>query len=207
MIDSPADSERGRMMGRGWASTAIATGVAVALLAVGSTAAGQPTAQTKLSPLVGRWQKVTTCQQFVQSLRQFGLGKLAPAMIAGNGLVTGTPAQIAAKANICEGAVPRVHSHFFTRNGEFGSLDWNRKQVDDGGYKLINASSFRIGPRAVFRYRIVDGKRLRLTPVLTTAAKQKALADPLAFSEAGWMVAVSLPAGGAWKRVPCAGWC
>jgi hypothetical protein len=194
-------------MGREWARTAIATGVAVAVLGIGSTAAGQPTSPAKLPPLVGRWQKVTTCQQFVQSLRQVGLEKLAPAMIAGNGVVPGTPAQLAAKTNICEGAVPRVHSHFFTGNGKFGSLDWNRNQVDNGGYKIINPGSFRIGPRAVFRYRIVDGKRLSLTPVLTPAAKQKALADPLAFSEAGWMVTVSLPAGGAWKRVPCAGWC
>ena len=194
-------------MGRGWRRTGIAMGVAVAVLGIGTTAAGQPTTAAKSSPLVGRWQKVTTCQQFVQSLRQFGLEKLAPAMVAGNGLVPGTPAELAAKANICEGAVPRVHSHFFTPDGDFGSLDWNRNQVDDGSYKIIKAGSFRIGPRAVFRYRVVDGKRLSLTPVLTTAAKQDALAKPLAFSEAGWMIAVSLPAGGAWKRVPCAGWC
>jgi hypothetical protein len=194
-------------MGRGWGWTAITTGVAVAVLGIGATAAGQPTTPAKSPPLVGRWQKVTTCQQFVQSLRQFGLEKLAPAMIAGNGLVPGTPGELAAKTNICEGAVPRVHSHFFTPEGAFGSLDWNRNQVDDGPYKIIRPGSFRIGPRAVFRYRIVDGKRLSLTPVLTGAAKQKALAKPLAFSEAGWMVAVSLPAGGAWKRVPCAGWC
>jgi hypothetical protein len=112
-------------MGRKWARRAIATGVAVAVLGIGSTAAGQPTSQTT-PPVVGRWQKVTTCQQFVQSLRQVGLEKLAPAMIAGNGLVPGTPAQLAAKTNICEGAVSRVHSHSFTRSGEFGSLDWNR---------------------------------------------------------------------------------
>ena len=179
----------------------------MAAVGIGSTAAGQPTSPAKVPPLIGRWQKVTTCQQFVQSLRQVGLEKLAPAMIAGNGLVPGTPAQLAAKTNVCEGAVARVHSHFFTRSGAFGSLDWNRNQVDDGAYTIIKTGSFRIGPRAVFRYRIVDGKRLSLTPVLTTAAKQKALANPLAFSEAGWMVAVSLPAGGAWKRVRCAGWC
>ena len=78
-------------------------------------------------------------------------------MIAGNGLVPGTPAQLAAKSNICQGAVSRIHSHFFTRSGEFGSLDWNQNQVDDGSYAIIKAGSFRIGPRAVFRYRIVDG--------------------------------------------------
>ena len=48
-----------------------------------SAAAGQPTSPAKLPPLVGRWQQVTTCQQFVQSLRQVGLEKLAPAMISG----------------------------------------------------------------------------------------------------------------------------
>ena len=65
-------------MGRGWGRTGIAMGVAVAVLGIGTTAAGQPTTAAKSSPLVGRWQKVTTCQQFVQSLRHFGLEKLAP---------------------------------------------------------------------------------------------------------------------------------
>ena len=157
-------------------------------------------------PLVGRWEKVTTCQQIVDSLRRFGLEAVAPAMLAGNGLVPGTPAELAAKDNICSGAVPRVHSHFFTRSGQFGSLDWNRRRVDEGAYRIVDSRTLRIG-KATFRYRISIGKRLALTPVISASAKRQALANPLRFSQAGWMVAVALPAGGPWKRVRCAGWC
>ncbi len=180
--------------------------LAAAVSTIGSTAAGQTGAEGEAPALVGRWQKVTSCSDIVRSLRWYGLEKLAPAMVAGNGLVDGTPAELAAKPRLCSGAVARVHSHFFTATGTFGSLDWNRRQVDDGSYAIIDGRSFRIG-KSVFRYRITDGKRLLLSPVLTAAAKKKALAHPLNFSEAGWMVAVSMPAGSAWKRVPCAGWC
>ena len=184
----------------------VVAGLVLAIVAVGSTAAGEPGQRIKSPPIVGRWQKVTTCRQIVRSLRRYGLEKVAPAMVAGNGLVRGTPAQLAAKADICEGAVPRVHAHFFNPIGWFGSLDWTGRQVDHGYYSIIGADSFRIG-NSVFVYRIVDGKRLVLTPVLATAAKKKALAHPLAWSEAGWMVAVAMPAGGAWKRVRCDRWC
>jgi hypothetical protein len=45
-----------------------------------------------------------------------------------------------------------------------------------------------------------------LTPLLTSALKREALADPLDFHAAGWMVAVAY-SGHAWKRVACAKWC
>jgi hypothetical protein len=179
---------------------------AIGVGAVGTTQAAPLVESAESSPLVGRWQKVTTCQQIVDSLRRYGLENVAPAMVAGNGLVSGTPTELAAKRNLCEGAIPRVHSHFFTRGGEFGSLDWNLSRVDDGTYRVVDARRFRIG-KALFRYRILEGKRLALTPVLSAAAKRQALARPLQFSEAGWMVAVALPSGGPWKRVPCRGWC
>ena len=50
------------------------------------------------------------------------------------------------------------------------------------------------------------GFALRLEPVISAAARRKALAHPLQFSTAGWQVAVAFP-GHAWKRVPCAQWC
>ncbi|CAN5333468.1 hypothetical protein BH18ACT12_BH18ACT12_04310 [soil metagenome] len=125
--------------------------------------------------------------------------------MAGNGFVPGSPKQLAKKANICKGAVPRRHSHFFTGARQFGSLDWKNKQVDDGEYRIVNARTVRIGD-GTFRYRILDANKLMLSPVLSAAAVRQALAHPLQFSLAGWMVSVAF-AGHTWKRVPCAGWC
>jgi hypothetical protein len=155
------------------------------------------------SPLVGRWQRTTTCQEMVAALQQRGLGKLAPAMLAGNGLVEGSVAQLAAKPRICSDATPRVHSHFFDSKGKFGSLDWNGHRVDDGGYR-ITGSTLDVGG-GTFRFRIANNV-LTLTPVISAAAKRQALAHPRQFSTAGWQVAVSFP-GHSWKRVPCKGWC
>jgi hypothetical protein len=190
------------------------TFVVLAVLAVGAIPVSAETPATnenfaaagrQVLPLVGRWSRVISCQEMLAALRKAGLGVTAPAMIAGNGLVPGTPHQLAQKADICEGSTPRRHSHFFTRDGKFGSLDWKDQQVDDGYYRIIDRRTFRI-IHAKFHYRIVNGNQLTLTPVITEAAKQRARAHPMSFSPAPWQVAVSLP-GHTWHRVLCKGWC
>ena len=144
----------------------------------------------------------------VEALEQEGLGALAPAMLAGNGLVRGSPKQLAQKDDICEGAVPRVHSHFFTETGLFGSLDYNDQQVDDGEYEIVDDDTVLIGGGpSEFTYHIAeDGQTLSLEPVIPASDKRQALADPLEFSGAGWSVAVAFP-GSTWERVDCDGWC
>jgi hypothetical protein len=175
-----------------------------ALLAILSLPAGAATDAARSTKIVGRWERVTTCQELVSALTKAGLRKTAPAMLAGNGFVPGTPNQLAARANICKGAVARRHSHFFTATGQFGSVDYNGQQVDDGSYRLLDARTVRIND-GKFHFRIA-GRELRLEPVISAAARRKALAFPLKFSTAGWQVAVAFP-GHAWKRVPCAQWC
>jgi hypothetical protein len=174
------------------------------LLAMLALPAGAATDAVGATPLVGRWERVTTCQELVSALTKASLRKTAPAMLAGNGFVPGTPKQLAAKADICKGAVPRRHSHFFTGSGQFGSVDYNGRQVDDGMYRVLNARTVRIND-GTFHFSI-KGRELRLEPVISAAARRKALAQPLQFSAAGWQVSVAFP-GHAWKRVPCAQWC
>ena len=171
--------------------------------AVIAAAAAQASTAAKSSPLVGRWQTVRTCQGLVDALRKTSLTPLAPAVI-GDYFPTQTPADIAKKPNICTDAKPQRHSHFFTADGKFGSLDQSGKQVDDGSYQLLSASTVKIND-GTFRFRI-QGKTLMLTPLLTAAEKRAALAKPLDFSTAGWMVAVSY-FGHPWRRVACGSWC
>jgi hypothetical protein len=114
---------------------------------------------------------------------------------------------LAKKKNLCQGAKPQLHWHFFASDGKFGSLDQHAQQVDDGTYRA-NGSTLAIGNsdvRGSFRFR-VQGKTLMLTPLLTPRLKKEALADPLNFHTAGWMVAVSY-FGHPWGRVACGKWC
>lgn len=160
----------------------------------------------KSSPLAGRWQTVRACQDVVGALQAAGLRPLAPGMV-GDYFPNQTPRQLAKKKNLCHGAKPQVHSHFFTANGGFGSVDQHGEQVDDGAYQ-VNGSTLEIRNSDVsgsFKFRI-QGKTLMLRPLLTPALKQKALADPLNFHAAGWMVAVALN-GKPWNRVSCKTWC
>jgi hypothetical protein len=173
-----------------------------------SVAPAEPTSASP-SPtpaLFGRWERVITCEDMVQALEGEGLGDLAPAMLAGNGLVSGSPKQLAQRDDICQGAVPREHSHFFTASGQFGSVDYNDQQVDDGPYEIVDDNTVRIG-ETNFRYRITDdGQTLALEPVITQSDKREALQQPLEFSDAGWSVTVAFP-GHTWERVDCEGWC
>lgn len=184
--------------------------------ACGSSGAANPTATAPpsqtvsasaptVSALVGRWEMITTCQRYVSALDDTGLAALAPSVLAGNGWMRGSAAQLARKADICQGAVPsQAHSHFFDRFGQFGSVDQANQQVDDGTYTIVDDHTLKIG-ESTFRYQIV-GDKLTLDPVITAAWKRDALAHPMKFSEAGWMVAVALP-GYTWKRVDCMQWC
>jgi hypothetical protein len=165
---------------------------------VPTTAAGASTSST----IVGRWQQSHTCDQLVTSLNQLGLGSLAPGVV-GDYFPDQTPAELAAKPDICSGATPQLHSHFFTPSGFFGSLDQFQNQVDDGTYVIVDSNTFMIGD-ATFDYS-VSGGTLSLTPVITDRQRREALRHPWDFTTAGWMVAVTYP-GTTWNQVACQGW-
>jgi hypothetical protein len=203
----------------------VAVLLAVATLAVGcgaSSSSDRPSApssrpvasptSTPAAGLVGRWERVTTCQELVHELDKAGLGPLTPYAWLGatsstgeSSFAPGSPKPTS--AHPCTGALPRVHSHFFNQSGQFGSLDWLGGQVDEDPYRIVNDTTVRIGsPGVAFHYRILHGNTLVLAPVLTKAMVRKALADPKEFSAAGWAVSMAYP-GHPWKRIPCRSWC
>lgn len=163
-----------------------------------STGTGaRPTSQTRSSSLVGEWRRVNKCEELVQALTQGGLEEAIPEMVAGSELVPGVvndPNALADKSQPCNGAVPRVHSHFFTESGQFGSRNHEGKQVDEGPYHLVNDNTVAIGdPGVTFHYRITNNDTLMLDPVLPDCAPQGCF-------EAGWSVSVAYP-GHTWERI------
>ena len=104
------------------------------------------------------------------------------------------PVEFEARADPCEGAEQREHSHFFTDDGLFGSRDDRGQQVDEGTYELVGDDVVVIN-RETFHYRI-DGDSLYLTP------------DPVDTSDCTtrmcrflpvWVLTVAMP-GMAWTR-------
>lgn len=162
-----------------------------------STGSRQTTspAETPVSPLVATWSRVTTCEEYVEAQTAAGFEEFVLGGVAGNGFLPGvtTPDQIADPAHPCEGAVPREHSHFFTEDGQFGSLDWNGQQVDDDTYEIIDDSTVVIGD-ATFHYEI-SGDTIMFDPVIPSDCTTKDCRGM-----ASWMVAVAYP-GDAWERV------
>lgn len=173
-----------------------------------STLSSTSTEERAAGSIVGNWQTNRTCRGLVRALDEEGLRALAPGVV-GDYFPGRTAKQLARKRDLCRGATPQLHSHFFTADGGFGSLDQNDQQVDDGPYRLVNARTLKIGdedrgPR--FRFRIAEDTELTLKPLISARLKRKALADPLEFSSAGWAVAVAYR-GHTWDRVECAEWC
>jgi hypothetical protein len=154
--------------------------------------------------LVGRWERQQTCGELVSALERNDLAALAPG-VATDFFPDAKPAQLAKRDDVCQGAARRPHSHFFTADGAFGSVDDRNQQVDDGAYELSGEHGLRIGGKE-FRYTISHGDTLVMHPVISAAARRKGLAHPLEFSDAGWQVAVTYD-GLPWKRVDCDGWC
>jgi hypothetical protein len=144
----------------------------------------------------------------VQALDQAGLRELAPSVV-GDYFPDNKPQELARKADVCQGAKPQQHSHFFTKDGKFGSVDQTEQQVDDGRYRVVDERTFRLGSgrhTETFHYRIVGGNQLTMEPAIPARSKRAALANPFEFSLAGHAAAVAYT-GHTWKRVDCAGFC
>jgi hypothetical protein len=185
----------------------IVLAVAAAVTACGSEATppappsnDMPASPTPASPaetvgLVGTWRRENTCQELVSALRDAVLDRWVLEFVAGNGFIPGVEAadQIADPKDPCAGAVPREHSHFFTEDGAFGSLDWNGDPVDDGRYEVPEDGTLVISkefPDVTFHYAI-NGDTIMFEPEIPSCS-------PDCF-EAAWSVSVAMP-GETWQR-------
>ena len=168
----------------------VAVGLLLATLTLAASAAS-----SGRNPLLGTWTATTTCSaQYAALMRWPGLRKYALEMVAGNGFIPGvqSPDQLKDPAHPCRGAVPRKHSHFFTKDGRFGSLDWNGQDVDDGTYTLKGTNRVVIAkefPSVTFTYN-VQGKTIRFVPQI---------ARDCSTFRCAWAVSMAIP-GTAWTR-------
>jgi hypothetical protein len=162
-----------------------------------TSAATTATAAAVASPLVGEWRRTRRCEEVLEILTKAGFKEqVALRTIAEEGFLPGVSSaeEIADLKHPCKGAVPDVHSHFFTADGQFGSKDQQGDQVDDGTYKVIDDRTFVVSkefPDVTFHYR-VTGDTIRFDPVVPSCA-------PGCF-EAVWSVMVAFP-GKTWNRV------
>jgi hypothetical protein len=185
---------------RSWRRRGLATALLLALVVsvgVGSSGAASKRAQAAAAQpaLVGTWRRVTTCAELATALTRAGLKKFVLEAIAGNGFIPGVtrPEQISDPTNPCKGAVPRRHSHFFTRNRMFGSLDWRGQPVDDGTYRLVGTRTvviFKEFPKVTFHYRI-RGRTITFAPVIPKGCSTFRCA---------WAISMAYP-GKSWLRV------
>ena len=186
---------------------AIFAAAVLPLLGVGcggdSAEEGAPTSPTTTAAttdsgqeIVGVWERETTCVELVQALRDAGMEEFVDEFVAGNAFIPGVGVEDPEKIDVedpCVGAVPRLHSHFFTEGGKFGSRDWKGQDVDDGRYrvsgdKLVISKEF---PDVTFRYRI-EGHTIMLDPLKIPAG--------CTTFRCGWAISVAYP-GKKWKRV------
>ena len=87
------------------------------LAAVVSVMAVQAAVAGSSSSIVGRWQTVRTCQGLVIDLQKAGLRAVAP-VVVGDYFPNQSPQDLAKKKNLCQGAKPQIHAHFFTSDGK-----------------------------------------------------------------------------------------
>lgn len=162
--------------------------------------AGAPSSQRASTPavpeLVGEWQRLQKCSELQDAMTRAGLHDALLHAIAEDDWIPGVTkeSEIRDPAHPCVGAVDREHSHVFTADGQFRSLDATGMQVDDGQYRLVGTETLIIGD-TTFHYRISGHDTLSLTPVIPHCA-------PSCFA-AGWSVSVAY-AGYTWHRIATA---
>ena len=144
--------------------------------------------------IVGEWVGVHDCDRIVTLLHEAGLDEFIAEQVFE--LVPGldSPEDLEGRADPCEGAELRQHSHFFTVDGSFGSRDYRGQQVDDGRYELVGDDVAVINDSS-FHYRI-DGDSLYLTPdpVDTSDCTSR-----MCRFEPVWVLTVAMP-GMPWTR-------
>ena len=174
--------------------------VLLLLSACGEAASGAsssspgPAASDGAPSIVGEWVGVHDCERIVTLLHDAGLDEFIAEQAFE--LVPGlnSPEELEGRADPCEGAEQREHSHFFTADGSFGSRDDRGQQVDDGRYELVGDDVVVINGSS-FHYRI-DGDSLYLTPdpVDTSDCTSR-----MCRFEPVWVLTVAMP-GMPWER-------
>jgi hypothetical protein len=147
--------------------------------------------------IVGEWVGTHDCRRIVKILFEAGLNEFLGDAIYGNGLVPGidpNTVTVADPKHVCDDAVQRAHSHFFTADGAFGSRDYNAQQVDDGSYQLQGDDVVIINDQP-FHYSI-DGDELTLVPPKVDISSCTTRECRFA---ATWVLMVAMP-GTTWKR-------
>jgi hypothetical protein len=173
-------------------------GCCVVALAAPATAAPPSTS------IVGTWQRVNHCMDGVRPLRAAGFDEAALEFAVGNGFIPGVTSveELADPAHPCREAIPLRHSHFFTADGQFGSLDENGNQVDEGTYDVVAPGTlvipygFEEGPPILvtFHFRI-QGNTIKFNPVIPSDCSTSHCREATA-----WSISVALP-GHTWRRV------
>ena len=154
-----------------------------------SPASPSPTA---VEPLVGEWARTLRCPDLVAAYGDAGLQDYVRDMVWGSFFWPQIPTIgefVFDPKDPCRGARPRLHSHFFTATGAFGSRDENGQQVDDGTYDIVRDNRVVIND-VTFRYHI-DGDTIAFDPMTPDCSPCFA---------AAWSIAVASP-GGKWQRV------
>jgi Tol biopolymer transport system component len=151
-----------------------------------------------VATIVGSWHRAQTCEEMLAAFDTAGLAESHVTWLQGN-FFGGEPGPT--EGDVCAGAQgPLEHSHFFTADGAFGSLDEHGEEVDHGDYVVVDddtlgfpshASEFAYAGELVVDYAI-DGD------VVTFAV---ALPEPCVdMCEDAYAWALSAFASGPWTR-------
>ena len=157
------------------------------------TAEPTSSASDEVPAIVGEWVGIHDCQRILTILTDAKLLEFLADPL--EQLVPGDPNVAAGDpATACDGAVQRLHSHFFTAAGEFGSKDFHGQRVDDGSYTLEGEDRIVINGQT-FKYEI-DGDALSLEPEPVDVSS--CTTKECRFT-ATWVLMVAMP-GMTWKR-------
>jgi hypothetical protein len=116
---------------------------AASTVAASPSAVASAEASVTASALVGTWTRTQDCATMLTAFEAAGLAESHAEWVVGNWV--GDPAEVEwDPEDICATARgPEAHSHFFTADGEFGSLDAQGDIADGGDYAVVDEDTLR----------------------------------------------------------------
>ena len=108
------------------------------LATVGPATPGPSSPPSAADALIGTWVRTQSCEAALAAFEKARLFDQIRLWVVANWVAEGETRDIGEE---CDGArPPEEHSHFFTADGQFGSLDADGNQVDSGDYVLVGAN-------------------------------------------------------------------
>ena len=97
--------------------------------------------EMRVGPLLGMWQRVTSCRRFLRGLERAGLGEMSTELLVWSPSRWFPSEDRIPTGDRCRGATEAPYTYYFAEDGRFGLVDDDGVLVEDESYEPIDGDT------------------------------------------------------------------